>query len=54
MFKIVILILFILVLSADFILAVSKLAVSKENWSIFNMFIRAFMVISFCLLCEWF
>lgn len=50
MYKIVVLLVFLLVLCADFAVAVSK---TKEQ-SVFNIFLRAFMIIAFCYISEWF
>ena len=50
MYRLVILILFILVLSIDFMREVTKI----KNQSIIDMFIRGFMIIAFCFICEWF
>lgn len=50
MYKTVVLFVFLLVLCADFVIAVSK----TKDQSIFDMFIRAFMIIAFCYICEWF
>lgn len=50
MYKVVILFVFLLVQCIDFIVAVSK----TKKHSIFEMVVRAFMIIAFYYLCKWF
>lgn len=50
MYKTVVLFVFLLVLCADFVVEVAK----TKNQSIFDMCLRAFMIIAFCYICEWF
>lgn len=50
MYKMFILFVFMSVLCLDFVIAVSK----TKKQSIFDIFLRLFMIISFCFICEWF
>ncbi len=50
MYKTVILIVFIFVLCFDFVYEVSK----TKDQSVFDMCLRAFMIIAFCYICDWF
>lgn len=50
MYKTVVLFVFLLVLCADFVIEVAK----TKDQSIFDMCLRAFMIIAFCYICEWF
>ena len=49
MFKIIILIAFVLVLLADFVHELGR-----KNFSFPSICIRAFMIIAFSYLCDWF
>ncbi len=49
MYKTVILIVFVMVLVLDFIIELVK-----KRISIVDLLTRAFMIIAFCYICEWF